>query len=111
MVSFILMIFSEILWQENLWQTFLQKHLKMLRYFLSVLSSLVDIQTRDLRTAAAMLVSQNVILTLSNGSIISEKDTLTYHQCRTIVHTVLNFTHPDIFDSSDNDSIINAFSR
>ena len=38
-------------------------------------------------------------------------DTLTYHQCRTIVHTVLNFTHPDIFDSSDNDSIINAFSR
>ena len=39
------------------------------------------------------------------------RDTLTYHQCRTIVHTVLNFTHPDIFDSSDNDSIINAFSR
>ena len=39
------------------------------------------------------------------------KDTLTYHECRTIVHTVLNFTHPDIFDSSDNDSIINAFSR
>ena len=39
------------------------------------------------------------------------RDTLTYHECRTIVHTVLNFTHPDIFDSSDNDSIINAFSR